>query len=167
MNDTTFDAAAFMTSTIDAPMETEYQICPEGTYQAMIGDFDETAVERVEFEYKRGPKAGQPGSMVKFNCPFTVQDPVILAQMGRDNVRVDWQLILDANELGQLDFGKDRNVKLGQLRAAVGQNQAGPWSIMNLRGAGPLMVKVSHETFKRNDGSEGKAARVTRVASLR
>lgn len=164
--DTSFDAGAFMQATIDQPMETDYQLVPEGTYQAMVGDFDESAISRIPFTYKKGPNAGQPGSMVKFNCPFAIQDPAVLASMGRENVTVDWQLILDTNELGQLDWGKDRNVKLGQLRAAVNQNQPGPWSVQNLKGAGPLMVKVAHETFKRADGSDGKAARVVRVARL-
>lgn len=167
MNDQTFDAASFMQSTIDQPMETEYQMVPEGTYQAMIGDFSETAVERVEFTYKKGDRAGQPGSMVKFNLPFAIQDPGVLAKLGRESVQVSYQIILDTNELGQLDWGKDRNIKLGQVRAAVNQNQPGPWSLFNLRGAGPCMVKVVHETFKRADGSEGTAARVARVAPLR
>lgn len=165
--DTTFDAGAFMQSTIDQPMETEYQLAPETTCQAMIDDFDETAIERIEFTYgEKSKKAGQRGSMVKFNCPFSIQDAAILAQMGREKVNVEWQLILDVNELGQLDWGKDRNVKLGQLREAVNQNQPGPWTISNLKGAGPLMIKIVHETFKRKDGSEGKAARVSRVARL-
>lgn len=166
MTDTTFDAASFIQSTIDKPMETDYQLCPEGTFQAMIGDFNEDAVTRIEFEYKRGPKAGIPGSMIKFNVPFSIQDPAVLASMGRDNVQVEMQLILDVNELGQLAWGKDRNVKLGQIRDAVNQNNPGSWSIMNLRGAGPCMVKVTHETFKRADGSDGKAARVQRVVKM-
>lgn len=165
--DTTFDAAQFMQSTVDQPMETEYQLCPEGTFQAMIGDFNQDAVERIDFTYQKGPRAGQPGSMVKFNLPFSIQDPAVLAQMQRENVQVEYQLILDTNELGQLDWGKDRNVKLGQIRAAVNQNQPGPWNLFQLRGSGPLMVKVSHESFKRKDGTEGKAARVVRVAPIR
>ena len=167
MSDTSFDAAQFMQATIDQPMETEYQLCPEGTFQAMVADFDEKAVDRIEFTYKQGPKAGQPGSMVKFNCPFSIQDASVLAQLGRESVQVEWQMILDVDDMGRLDFGKDRNVRLGQLRSAVNQNQPGPWGVFNLRGAGPVMVKVVHETFQRKDGSEGKAARVSRVAAIR
>lgn len=163
---TDFNAAEFMQSTIDQPMETEYQLCPEGTFPAMIADFDEKAVDRVDFNYKKGPKAGQPGSMVKFNCPFSIQDATVLAKMGRDNVQVEWQMILDVNELGQLDFGKDKNVKLGQLRDAVDQNKPGAWGVFSLRGAGPLLVKVVHETFTRKDGTEGTAARVTRAVRI-
>lgn len=162
-----FNADAFMQATVDQPMETEYQLCPEGTYQAMIVDFDSSAIERISFIYKKAPRTGQPGSMVKFNCPFSIQDPAVLAKMGRDNVQVEWQMIVDVDEYGQIDWGKDKNVRLGQLREAVGQNKPGTWAISNLRGAGPLMVKVVHESFKRNDGSEGVAARVIRAVALR
>lgn len=166
--DSTFDAAAFMQSTVDSPMATEYEICPEGMYPAMIADFDEKAVERVDgFVYKKGPNAGQPGSMVKLNLPFSIQDETVKAQMERQTVYADWQIILDVNELGQLDFGKGKNVKLGQVRAAVGQNNPGPWNMFNLRGAGPLMVQVAHEEYERKDKSKGKAARVVRVAPMR
>lgn len=162
----TFDAAAFMQSTVDQPMETEYQLVPEGKYRAMVADFDETAVELVEFTFKKGPNAGQPGSMVKFNVPFSLDDDALKAQMQRTEIRSEMQLILDRDATGQLDWGKDRNVKLGQLRAAVNQNNPGPWSIFNLRGAGPLYVQVAHEEFDRKDGTKGKAARVVKVAKI-
>lgn len=163
----TFDAGAFMQSTVDQPMATEYELCPEGTFQAMVFNFDETAIEKVDFEYQKGPRRGEPGTMVKFNCPFNIQDPAVLAQMERDMVIVEWQMILDRNAQGGLDWGKGKNVKLGQLRAALGQNNAGVWNIAQLVGAGPLMVKVVHETFKRKDGTTGTAARVVSVAPLR
>lgn len=165
--DESFNAGEFMSATIDAPMDTEFAMCPEGTFQAMIGDFDEKAIERFEFEYQKGEKAGQPGSMIKFTIPFSIQDATVLTQMGRETVIVEQQLILDTNDLGQLDFGKGKNVRLGQVRAAVNQNQAGAWSPMALKGQGPVMVQVSHDPFKRKDGTDGKAARVVRVVALR
>lgn len=162
-----FDAGQFMQATVDAPMATEYEICPEGLFPAMIGDFDEKAIQRHSFTYKQGPQAGQPGSMVKFNCPFSIQDETVKAQMERETVYADQQIILDTNELGQLDLGKGKNVKLGQIREALGQNAAGPWNIMNLRGAGPLLVQVVHEEFERKDKSKGKKAVVVRVAPMK
>lgn len=162
-----FNAAEFLQGTIDQPMDTEYQLCPEGKFQAMIADFDEKACELVDFTFKKGPNAGQPGSMVKFNLPFSIQDDAVKAQMGRDTVHVEYQLILDRDNLGQLDWSKGKNVKLGQVRDAVGQNVSGPWSIFNLRGAGPCYVNVVHETYRRKDGTDGTAARVNRVVSAK
>lgn len=164
--DESFDAGAFMQATVDQPMETEFQLCPEGTYQAMVGDFDEKAIEKFDFTYKNGPKAGQPGSMVKFNLPWSIQDATVLASLGRDSLTIYQQIVLDTAENGALDWGKDRNIQLGRVRKAVNQNNPGAWNVSNLKGAGPALVKVTHETFKRRDGSEGKAARVTAVAPL-
>lgn len=166
--DNTFDAAAFMQATVDQPMDTEYELCPEGMFPAMIADFDEKAVERVDgFVYKKGPNAGQQGSFVKLNLPFSIQDETVKAQMGRQTVYADYQIILDTNELGQLDWGKGKNVKLGQVRDAVNQNNPGQWNMFNLRGAGPCMIQVAHEEYERKDKSKGKAARVVRVAPMK
>lgn len=162
----TFDPDAFLQQTIDQPMETERELVPEGEYPAMIGDFESKALEMVDFTYKKGDRAGQPGSMLKFTCPFSLQDDNLKAALGRDTVVATKQMILDVGVDGGLDFGKDKNIDLGRLRAAVGQNVAGAWGIMNLRGAGPLMVQVKHVTYKRNDGSEGKRAEVQRVAKI-
>ena len=162
-----FDADTFMQQTIDAPLETEFRSVPEGEYQAMIGDFTSEALEVFEFTYKQGPRAGQPGSMTKFTCPFTTQDPKAIADLGRDTATVDMQMILDIGSDGGLDFGPNKNISLGRLRAAVGQNNPGPWTISQLRNAGPLLIKVVHKQFKRKDGSDGKRAEVERVAPLR
>ena len=78
----------------------------------------------------------------------------------------EMQMILDIGGDGGLDFGPNKNVNLGKVRDAVGQNAAGAWGPVQLRGAGPVMVKVTHNTFKRKDGTEGKRAEVTRVARI-
>lgn len=162
-----FDPDTFMQQTVDAPLDTEFKICPEGEYPAMIDDFDSSAFEQIEFEYKKGPRAGQPGTMTKFSCPFIINDESVKQLLNRDKVVISKQLILDIAETGGLDFGTNKNVALGQIRDAVGQNTSGPWSISQLRGAGPVMVKIDHITFKRNDGTTGKRAEVTRVVKIR
>lgn len=162
-----FDPAAFMTSTIDQPLETEFKICPAGEYRAMIDDFTQEAIEQIDFEYKQGARAGSPGTMTKFNCPFIIDSDAARTELGRDKVLVDMQMILDVNpQTGGLDFGPNKNVKLGQIRKAVGQNNAGPWAIHQLRNAGPCMVKVEHISFQRKDGTSGKRAEITRVTQL-
>lgn len=162
-----FNPDEFMTQTIDQPLETEFKLCPAGEYQAMIDDFTSEAFEKFDFEYQRGPNAGLPGSMTKFNCPFVINDEKAKAELNRDKVVVSKQIILDiAKDSGQLDWGTNKNIALGQIRSAAGQNSPGPWSISQLRGAGPCMVKVEHITFKRKDGTEGKRAEVTRVVKL-
>lgn len=143
----TFDPETFMQQTIDQPLAENFRVVPEGEYTAMIGDFDSTAFESKDFTYKRGAKAGQPGTMTIFNCPFIVQDETLKAELGRETITVYGRIMLDIDPAtGGLDFGPDRNVMLGRIRGAVGQNNPGPWNPSQLRGAGPLMIRVSHRS---------------------
>ena len=56
---------------------------------------------------------------------------------------------LDVNEQGGLVFGKNKNVSLGKLRDALGQNTGAPWSPTHLIGQ-PATVLIKHRM-----GSEG------------
>lgn len=167
MSQDTFDADAFMQQTIDAPLATEFLLCPTGTYKAMIDDFTSEALEAVDFEYKKGDRAGQPGQFTKFKCPFVIDDAAAQAKLGKDKVVVSKEMILDRDDIGQLDFGVNRNVDLGRIRNAVGQNNPGPWAIGQLRGAGPLYVKVIHETIKRKDGTKFLRAAIGEVSPIK
>ena len=162
----TFDPNTFMQQNVDQPLETEFVLVPAGEYVATIDDFTNEAFERIDFDYKKGPRAGTPGTMTKLTLPFIIQDENVKAEMARDKVVVFKQLILDLDESGGLDFGKNRNIDLGRIRAAVGQNDPGPWSISKLRGAGPVMVKVVHIDFERKDKTKGKRAEIERVVRI-
>ena len=86
--------------------------------------------------------------------------------MGRDKVVVFKQFILDIDENGALDTGKNKNIDLGRVQTAVGQQNDKPWSISKLRGAGPVMVKVVHIDFERKDKTKGKRAEIERVVRI-
>ncbi len=160
-----FDPDTFMSETIDQPLETERTLVPAGEYKARIDDFTRDAFQTIDFTYKRGPNAGQEGSFTKFNVPFVIDDDRVKAELGMDKVVVFQSITLDF-EQGKLAWGKNKNIDLGKLRKAVGQNNAGPWSPGSLRGAGPVMIKVIHREGKRNDGSTWKNAEVERVAPI-
>lgn len=164
---TQFDPNLFMNQTIDQPLETERTLCPPGDYQFVIDDFTAEALESIDFEYRKGPRAGQPGVMYKFSCPCVVQDEAVKTQLGVEKLVVYKQMNLDIDG-GNLEWGKNKNIELGQLRNAVGQNVNGqPWAISNLRGAGPFMGRVEHREGKRKDGSAFKLAEIVRVAPIR
>lgn len=165
---TTFDPDTFMQQTIDEPLQDEYILCPEGEYQAVIDTFtSETAFRTNEFEYKKGPNAGLPGEMTTFNCPWVIQDDRVKVALGRDKVIVFEPIILDFDNSGRLDLGVNKNVKLGQLRTAVGQKDTKPWGVSMLQGAGPCMVRVKHREIERKDKSKMKIAEVDRVVPIR
>lgn len=161
-----FDPETFMNQTVDQSFETELQLPPEGDYSMVIDDFDNKALEMIEFEYKKGARAGTKGSMLRFTVPFRITDENIKAQYDRpDGWPIPTQLILDTDETGGLAWGPDKNVGLGRLRTALGQNQSGAaWGLPRLRGAGPLIGRIRHVTFERKDGSKGKRAEVSSYA---
>jgi hypothetical protein len=164
---TTFDPASFMNQTIDQPLADEYTLCPEGEYEAVIDDFDESVFRTNEFTYKKGPNAGLPGEMTTLNLPWIIQDDRVKVALNRDKVAVPQPIILDFDRDGKLDHGPNRNVKLGQVRTAVGQNASGPWSIDRLKGQGPCMVRVVHREIEMRDKTKRKIAEVDRVVPIR
>jgi len=166
---TKFDPDAFMQETVDQPLAVDRTLCPEGEYRFTIDDFTSDAFQSIEFEYKRGPNAGQPGEMVKFGCPCILQDEKVAQDLGMTKVIVYKNCTLDFdNATGKLAWGPNRNVDLGQLRNAVGQNAENTtWAPGNLRGAGPFMGRVEHRSGKRKDGSPFKIAEITRCAPIR
>lgn len=164
---TTFDPATFMQQTVDEPMADDYILCPEGEYQAIIDDFDESVFRTNEFVYKKGPQAGYPGEMTTFNVPWVIQDDRAKVALNRDKVVVQQPIILDFDPNGQLDRSANRNVTLGRLRTAVGQNQPGPWGIFKLKNAGPCMVRVVHKEIELKDKTKRKLAEIDRVVPIR
>lgn len=155
----TFDPNTFMQQTVDAPMATEYELCPEGEFQAMIGNFDsESLFSSGTYNDK---KTGEEKEWVRWRLPFVIQDPTVLAKMERESVTVPADDFLDLKN-GLPDTGKGKNVLLGKIRDAVKQNQAG-WNFQMLQGAGPLLVRVKHVTG--ND--DVKRAKVINAAPIR
>jgi hypothetical protein len=154
-----FDPNTFMSQSIDAQLDVNVKLCPEGEYRAMVDDFNAEDVFRTFTSEKNGK------DYTVFSPPFVIQDATVQAELERDKVTVFHKgMFIDIGPNGELDTGKGKNVDLGRLRDAVGQNQPGPWSFNNLKGAGPLMVKVVHEA-DRND-PERKYARITRVVKI-
>lgn len=162
-----FNPEDFMNATVDQPLDDQRTLVPEGEYKMFIDDFTTDAFETFKFEYKKGPNAGEEGSFNKFNCPIVVDDPTVQAKLKQDKVRVYHTCNLDFGEDGKLESGPNKNIDLGKLRTAVNQNAAGPWSINQLKGAGPFMGKVQHRTGKRKDGTPFKVAEIVRFAPIR
>lgn len=162
-----FDPDAFMTQTVDQPLSIERTLIPVGEYKGRIDDFTSEAFETIEFEYKKGDRAGEKGEMIKFNCPIIIDDDAVRALFERDKVVTYFACILDFDDKSQLTFGPNRNIDLGRLRHAVDQNGPGAWNPSMLKGAGPFMVKIEHKSGKRKDGSTYKNAEPVRFAPLR
>ena len=139
-----FDPDAFANVTIEEANSTEYVPIPEGDYIATVD----------KYEPKVTPN-GKPVLEVfwKLDAPENedVHEKVI-----RQGI---W---LDVNGQGSLEMGKGKNVQLGRLREAVGQNTPGQaWSPAMLEGA---VAKVSVKQTMAKDGSGAVYSNISGVA---
>jgi len=114
---------------------------PDGEYLALTQPVDDAAFR--EFDITKGERAGTKGYGMKVKCQ--IQDEKLKEQIGREP-SVVYDMFLDTTPTGGLDFGKQRNVKLGRLLEAVGLNGK-PWNFQML---GNQLVKV--RTKQRMDG---------------
>lgn len=131
----TFNPDTFLNTETDAANATAYTPVPEGEFTASI-----KAIK---------PRVLTDGRAV-LDVTWTVDDEAARQETGMAEPSVRQTVWLDTTESGGLDFGKGKNVGLGRLRDAVGQNAAGkPWAPGMLVGQ-VAKVKVSHSIDKRD-----------------
>lgn len=132
-----FNPDTFLNSTFTDANDTQYIPVPEGEWQA--------TVDKVEAKV-----VGQENPRPVLNVIWKVTDPAVQQVTGRAENSVRQTIWLDVTESGGLDFGKGKNVGLGKLRDALGQNTPGkPWAPGMLVG-GVACVKVKHSIDKRD-----------------
>ena len=130
-----FNPDTFLNTETDAANATTYTPCPEGEFNA--------AIKAIK------PRVLTDGRAV-LDITWTVDDETAREETGMAEPPVRQTIWLDTTESGGLDFGKGKNVGLGRLRDAVGQNQSGkPWAPGMLVGQ-VAKVKVSHSIDKRD-----------------
>ena len=130
-----FNPDVFLNTETDSANSSTYTPVPEGEFTASI-----KAIK---------PRVLTDGRAV-LDVTWTVDDEVARNETGMAEPSVRQTLWLDTTESGGLDFGKGKNVGLGRLREAVGQNQAGkPWAPGMLVGQ-VAKVKVGHSIDKRD-----------------
>lgn len=130
-----FNPDLFLNTETESANSSTYTPVPEGEFNASI-----KAIK---------PRVLTDGRAV-LDVTWTVDDEVARNETGMAEPMVRQTLWLDTTESGGLDFGKGKNVGLGRLREAVGQNQAGkPWAPGMLVGQ-VAKVKVGHSIDKRD-----------------
>lgn len=130
-----FNPDTFLNTETDSASSTTYIPVPEGEFNASI-----KAIK---------PRVLTDGRAV-LDVTWAVDDETARQETGMAELIVRQTIWLDTTESGGLDFGKGKNVGLGRLREAVGQNQAGkPWAPGMLLGQ-VAKVKVSHSIDKRD-----------------
>lgn len=160
-----FDVNAFLNSTAQ-PMATKFEVPPEGEFKMMIGDDAKMLAPK---EIKWTDSDGKDRVFHQMELYASVLDDKVKQQLGRDKVlvrmRVNLDFVAGSLEAGKpvLDNGVNKNVFLGQIRDALGQNTA-DWTPAKLLNAGPFIGKISHTSDKKNPSI--KYADVTKVAKI-
>ena len=155
-----FDPSAFMNTPAD-PLPTAYEVVPEGEYQMLLdSDLKMLEVRKIEGV---SSKSGEPYLFYQIELSCLVLDEKVKQKLGRDKVTARMRINLDLDEAGKLNSGPNRNVALGQLREALGQNKTG-WTPQQLLGAGPFIGRVKHVADKKNP--DVKYAEISNVAKI-
>lgn len=129
----TFDPAVFLNATITEALDTRIVPIPAGDFTAIAGD-----VKVEEWQGVKDPSK----SGLKVNIMWQIDDPGVKQITGRDNPMVRQEIMLDLTENKTLATGKGMNVRLGQLREALGLNTPGqPFSFSMISGR-PAKVKI-------------------------
>ena len=130
-----FNPESFMNASVTESNSTQYEQVPEGDFQA--------AIDTVT------PRTTGTGKAL-LSVKWKVDDEGVRTQTGMAEPSVFQTIWLDVTESGGLDFGRGKNVQLGKLREALGQNTPGkPWAPGMLVG-GVAKVKVKHSIDKRD-----------------
>jgi hypothetical protein len=146
----TFDPDAFLSGGVDAGFSTEPLICPEGSFRAQIDNYEGRSIQTDNGERKI------------LRIMWDILDDGVRTQLERTTVKVPQDIWLDLDSNGALDTGKGKNVDLGRLREALGQNATPGWTFSNLRGQMAL-VRVAHRSDRNNP--ERKFAEIRRVTA--
>ncbi len=163
-----FNAEEFLKADYDEALDTERTLFPQGE---CIGE----SIEEMKilppkmFEAEDGTQ--QEGSP-QLELKIKIRDDH--AQRIRDElgyaadrpVYFIFRTWLQISEQGWLDFGPNKNLSLGQIREALGQNIPGQkWNFSHLKGAGPIAFTVKHREWEKN-GKKGTSEEVSRWASV-
>ena len=140
-----FDPDEFLNTSVEGTLDTRSVPVPEGEWLATISGLSTRVV-------------GQDSKPV-LDVTWKIEDNEKVAKAtGRDVSTVRQTIWLDITESGGLDMSKGKNIQLGRLREAVGQNTSGPWSASMLEGH-TAIVRVEHRTYEGEIYSDVKGVR--------
>lgn len=136
-----FNPELLMGLTVNDANSTEIIQIPEGEYIGVIGGIG--ADNFRSYDIRKGPNAGSKGYSLDMKVALNDEGGQLKEHLGREP-EVRYSIMMDVTKDGTIDMGKGRNVGLGRLREAVGQNGTGrPWSF-GMLGGQVVKVKVKH-----------------------
>lgn len=155
-----FNPEIFLNMQHQEANSTELLPVPDGEYIAVSDPITEKSF--LVYDIKNGDRAGQKGVSLIVVWNINDESGSLKELLGREP-KVRQNIYLDIKQDGTMEFGKGRNVELGRLREALGQNGNGqPWAYSMLGGkTAKINVKTSI-----NAKDQKSYTNVTKVAAL-
>jgi hypothetical protein len=142
-----FDPDKFMDQTTSEVGSTKYELIPTGEYPALVDDIKFRSVTTKN------------GESVAVDIQWILNAPEVAAKMGREKLSVKQGFFIDTDANGGFDMSKGKNVRLNQVREAVGQNDGKPWK--------PSMLKGQMALVKVVPTKDGNYNEVTQVGKIK
>ena len=137
-----FNPDSFMTEEQSGTLDTSFTPIPPAEYTGIIKDVLANTT---------------PNGAPKLDVIWLIDDEGVREHTGMAEPTCKQTVWLDLNESGKLEMGANKNVGLGKLRDALGQNDGSPWSPSMLMGQ-PARVLIEP------DKKTGQYSNVTQVA---
>lgn len=142
-----FDAQAFLDSSVSGVNDTKLIPVPIGEYQAFI----DKVIPR-QWQSKDGTQSG-----IALDVFWSIEDQDVKAYCGRDSITVKQGIMLDFTTDGKLDMSKGKNIGLGRLREGVNLNSASQAFSFNQLPGQFAKVSVTHRLVDEDTFAEVKA----------
>lgn len=132
----TFDINAFMQQPVTAVLDTSMPLYPTGTYTLQVEGTDDS----VKFRTGKSKATNEDWVSLDLKCRIVSSDEMNIADIAKergaspDKLFITHSVMLAVNASGALLVGSGKNVDLGALREAVGQNTDKPWAFGMLKG---------------------------------
>lgn len=147
----TFNPEAFLGQQVTEAHETRMVLVPEGT---ALGQIKSLNVRKLD-------ATGDNPERYILAIQWAVLDDEVKRITGLNEPTVPQDIWLDTNASGGLESGPGKNVSLGRLREAVGQNKPGKaWAMSHLNGALANLI-IKHEVSKKDGETYAKAVKVS------
>src|SRR6478735_2962768 len=113
-----FNPQAFMEATIQGALDTRRVPCPQGDFPGVI-----EKIEPKSGENKQGERVGQTWAALEVT--YKLEHPEITSVTGLPFALSRQCVMIDITDEGGMDRSKGKNIRVGKLREACNENDAG------------------------------------------